>query len=65
MLVDQLNQLSWGLGGGRGPEPKPVWRPWDDGDRRQTETFRGDSLTLAEADALAARFRPRKDPDGH
>lgn len=26
-LVDQLNNLIWGLGGGKGMRPKPIYRP--------------------------------------
>lgn len=53
-VVDQLNGLTWQLGGGKGPQPKPVPRPWVE---REEQTFRGDPMTTAEADELAARFR--------
>ena len=53
---DQFNMFAWSLGGQKGPQPRPLWRPWADADRN-VQVFRGDPLSMGEAEALAARYR--------
>ena len=54
--VDQMNQLMWSLGGGKGRRPKPVPRPWDIDDRDE-RIFRGVPMTTERADRMAAAWK--------
>lgn len=59
--VDQANALLWSLGGGKGPRPKPVPRPWDDHEA-QTHRFAA-PMTTEHVDDLVARLGPRRESD--
>ncbi|MGJ6980023.1 hypothetical protein ACSDQ9_05760 [Aestuariimicrobium soli] len=56
-LVNQVQNLMWGLGGGKGQKPKPIG-PFGE---TQTENYKGTPLTINEAEALRDQYRPRGD----
>lgn len=52
LIFDQLAAISWQLGGGKGPRPKRLPRPWD----RDTTRIGGNrTFTPAELDLLLGR----------